>query len=93
MTTTALQAMRSQEAAIAQEAKNVGITPQTQQNQYNAYINQLLNSGQEPKTISQNGTAYRNFGVSPYNSGDYIFGKYLNGKFNVSYQQPKNQAG
>ena len=60
--------------------------------QYNAYINNLLNSGIEPKVIALKGTAYRNFGISPQNPHDYIFGKYVNGQFNTSYEQPISQT-
>ena len=76
-----------------QSGSQQGANTQAQQNSYNAYINGLLSGGQEPKNIGLGGTAYRNFGISPFNPQDYIFGKYVKGHFVTSYEQPISQTG
>ena len=76
-----------------QSGSQQGANTQAQQNSYNAYINGLLSSGQESKSIGLGGTAYRNFGISPFNPQDYIFGKYVKGHFVTSYEQPISQTG
>lgn len=76
-----------------QSGSQQGANTQAQQNSYNAYINGLLSSGQEPQNIGLGGTAYRNFGISPLNPNDYIFGKYVKGHFVTSYEQPISQTG